>query len=100
MILSDIFNDLVYFIVNLISLFIKPIDNLILQLVPDLSNAFTAIGSLFQYISSGLGYAMSLTGLSPSTWALLAIYFTFKLTAPLTFYIIKLAIAWYNKLKP
>ena len=98
--IAEIFNDLIYFIVNLISLFIKPIDDLIFQLVPDLSSCFTAIGSLFSYISSGIGYAMSLTGFSASTWALIGIYFTFKLTAPMTFYIIKLAIAWYNKLKP
>ena len=100
MILSDIFNDLIYFIINLINLFIKPIDNLILQLIPDLSNAFTAIGNFFQYISSGLSWALSLTGFSPNTWALIATYFTFKLTAPMTFYVIKLSIAWYNKLKP
>ena len=97
--LSDFLVGIINLIVGFISLLLVPIDNLILALLPDLSNAFTAIGSYLNIISSSIGWAISLSGLSASTISLIITYYVFKLTAPLSFYLIKLAIAWYNKLK-
>lgn len=97
--ISDIVVFIVNFIVSFISLLLAPIDNLILSVLPDLSNAFTAIGSYLSIIANGIGWAISLTGLSSSAISLIILYYTFKLTAPMLFYLIKLAIAWYNKLK-
>lgn len=97
--LSNFLFGIINLIVGFISLLLTPIDNLILSLLPDLSNAFTSIGTYLNIISSGLGWAISLTGLSPSSISLLITYYVFKLTAPITFYLIKLAVAWYNKLK-
>lgn len=87
-------------IISLVNLILTPIDNLIVSVIPDLSNAFTAIGSFFNMISSSIGWAVSLTGLSSATISLIISYFTFKLTAPFLFYMIKLALSWYNKIKP
>lgn len=99
MIIQDIVLFIVNFIVGFISLILTPIDNLILSLLPDLSNAFTGIGSYLNIIGSSIGWAISLTGLSSASISLIIVYYTFKLTAPMFFYLIKLAISWYNKLK-
>lgn len=87
-------------IVGLVSLILTPIDNLIQSVLPGLSSAFTAIGNFLNIISSSIGWCISLTGLSSEAISLIVAYFTFTLTAPLMFYMIKLALSWYNRLKP
>lgn len=87
-------------IISLVNVILTPIDAIIVSVLPDLSNAFTAIGSFLSIISSGIGWAVSLTGLSSATISLIVAYYTFKLTAPFLFYMIKLALSWYNKIKP
>lgn len=87
-------------IVSLVSVLLAPIDYSIQSLLPDLSNALTAIGDFFEIVSQSIGWCISLTGLSNETLSLIVLYFTFKLTAPMMFYMIKLALTWYNKLKP
>lgn len=84
---------------NLISILLLPIDLLIQSILPDLSNAFTQIGVMFNYIGTSLGWAVSLSGLSSASLILIASYYAFKLTAPMFFYFIKLALSWYNKIK-
>lgn len=87
-------------IVSLVTVILSPIDALIESALPDLSNALSAIGNFFTLISNGIGWVISLTGLSNETLSIIVMYFTFKLTAPMMFYMIKLALSWYNKLKP
>ena len=87
-------------IISLVSLILTPIDALITSALPSLDNALTAVASFFTYIGSSIGWVISLTGLSSETLSLIVLYFTFKLTAPMLFYMIKLALSWYNKLKP
>lgn len=87
-------------IIGLVSLILTPIDALITNALPSLDNALTAVANFFNYIGSSIGWVISLTGLSSETLSLIVLYFTFKLTAPMLFYMIKLALSWYNKLKP
>lgn len=87
-------------IIGLVSLILSPIDALITNALPSLDSALTAVASFFTYIGSSIGWVISLTGLSSETLSLIILYFTFKLTAPMLFYMIKLALSWYNKLKP
>jgi hypothetical protein len=87
-------------IIGLVSIILTPIDTLITSVLPGLDNALTAVANFFTYIGSSIGWVISLTGLSSETLSLIVLYFTFKLTAPMLFYMIKLAISWYNKLKP
>lgn len=87
-------------IIGLVNTLLKPIDALILQFLPDLSNAFTAIGDMLNYVSQYIGFAVSLTGLSNETLSLIVLYFTFKLTVPILISTLKTAIKWYDKLKP
>jgi len=87
-------------IISLVSVLLTPIDLLIESLLPDLSGALTAVGNFFSLISQSIGWCISITGLSNETLSLIVLYFTFKLTAPMGFYMIKLALSWYNRLKP
>lgn len=87
-------------IIGLVTLILAPIDLLIQSALPQLSSAFTAIGNFFNLISGGIGWAISLSGLSSEAISLLVAYYVFTLTAPMLFYMIKLALAWYNRLKP
>lgn len=87
-------------IISLVNIILTPIDAIIVSALPDLSNAFTAIGSFLNIAGQSIGWVISLTGLSASTISLVVTYYTFKLTAPFLFYMIKLALAWYNKIKP
>lgn len=87
-------------IIGLVSIILSPIDLLITNALPSLDNALAAVANFFTYIGSSIGWVISLTGLSSETLSLLVLYFTFKLTAPMLFYMIKLALSWYNKLKP
>lgn len=98
--INKILMGIIKLIISLVSLILAPIDNLITTFLPDLSNGLTAVGSFFNLISNGLGWVVSLTGLSNESLSLIVAYFTFKLTAPMLFYMIKLALSWYNKLKP
>lgn len=98
--IQAILNGIISLIIGLVSLVLAPIDGLITSALPDLSNALTAVGSFFNLISNGIGWVISATGLSSDTLSLIVLYFTFKLTAPMMFYMIKLALSWYNKLKP
>lgn len=87
-------------IIGLVSIILSPIDLLITNVLPSLDNALTAVANFFTYIGTSIGWVISLTGLSSETLSLIVLYFTFKLTAPMLFYMIKLALTWYNKLKP
>lgn len=98
--INAILKGIINLIISLVSVVLSPIDNLIQSVLPDLSNALTAVGNFFNLIGSGIGWVISLTGLSNQTLSLIVIYFTFKLTAPMLFYMIKLALSWYNRLKP
>ena len=98
--INAILKGIISLIIGLVSLILTPIDNLILTALPNLSNALTAIGNFLNLISNGIGWAVSLSGLSNEALSLIVMYFTFKLTAPMLFYMIKLALSWYNKLKP
>lgn len=87
-------------IITLVSVILAPIDIAIQSVLPDLSNALTSVGNLFNLIGQSIGWGISVLGLSSETISLIVLYFTFKLTAPMLFYMIKLALTWYNKLKP
>lgn len=87
-------------IISLVSVILAPIDIAIQSVLPDLSSALSSVGSLFNLIGESIGWGISVLGLSSETISLIVLYFTFKLTAPMLFYMIKLALSWYNKLKP
>lgn len=98
--INALLQGIITLIISLVNLILTPIDAIILSALPDLSGALTSIGAFLTIAGSSIGWVISLTGLSSETISLIVVYFTFKLTAPLLFYMIKLALAWYNKIKP
>lgn len=94
-ILTGIFN----LIISLVNIILSPIDNLITSSLPSLSNAFDNINQIFTIVNNGVGFAISMSGLSDTALDLIVTYWVFVLTVPFTFSSIKLAIKWYNSLK-
>lgn len=97
--INAIITGLMNIIMSLVDVLLSPIDLLISQFLPDLANAISAVGAMFNLVGQYIGFAVSLTGLSSATLSLIVAYFTFKLTVPVLVYTIKLAIKWYNALK-
>lgn len=87
-------------IIGLVSVILAPIDLLIQTALPDLSNALTNVGDIFNLINQGIGWVVSVTGLSNNALSIIVMYYVFKLTIPMLLSTIKLAIKWYDKLKP
>lgn len=94
--LTGIFN----LIISLVGILLSKVDAVILEFLPDLSSALTAISNMFNLASNVMGFCVSLTGLSSETISLIVLFYTFKLTLPLLISTVKLAVKWYNALKP
>lgn len=94
--LSGIFN----VIISLVNVILSPIDALIKTAIPDLATAISAVGKMLMQVKRFIGWAIGATGLASDTFTIIIAYYTFKLTMPLAFSLIKSALKWYNKLKP
>lgn len=97
--INKIITGIIKLIIGLVSLILTPIDNMITSVLPDLSNVLNSVASFLNVCTQSIGWVISLSGLSSTCISLIIAYFTFKLTAPMLFYMIKLALSWYNKLK-
>lgn len=97
--IKAIINGIFKLIMALVNVLLMPIDLLIEQFLPDVSTAIDYVTSFFDYIGDFIPFVISYTGLNQ--FVLNAIYtiFVFILTVPLMVHVIKLALAWYNKLK-
>lgn len=98
--IGKILSGVIKLIIALVTAILTPIDNLITSALPSLANALDSISAFLTLCTQSIGWVISLTGLSSSVISLIVIYYGFKLTAPLLFYFIKLALSWYDKLKP
>lgn len=87
-------------VINLVNLILTPIDTLISSTLPDLSTGLNAVNSLIDYIISIIGYAVDMSGLSSTSISLIVAYFSFILLSRPVIYVIKMALKWYNALKP
>lgn len=87
-------------VISLVNLLLTPIDSLIAAALPDLANAFDMISALFNQLVSVVPWVISWLGVSTTVITLLVSYLTFKMTVPLAIHTVKLAIKWYDKLKP
>lgn len=98
--INAILKGIMSLIIKLVELLLYPIDLAISTALPDLSAAISSVGEYFGLALQNVGFAVSLTGLSSTAISIIVLYYTFKLTLPITFSTIKLAIKWYDKLKP
>lgn len=98
--INAILAGIITLITNLTNTLLLPIDAAITSYLPALSNAFTAIGNFLNICVSCIGWVISLLGLNANVISLIVIYYGFALTVPAIVYVVKLAIKWYNALKP
>lgn len=87
-------------VINLINILLTPINALINTFLPDLSTAFNSIGGFFQTVSNGIGWVVSASGIPSTAIAIIVATMVFKLSVPIIVHATKLAIKWYDKLKP
>lgn len=97
--IKAIINGIFKLIMMLVNLILLPIDLIIEQFLPDVADIIEYVGTFFDYIGEFIPFIISYTGID----RLLLVYIyqisVFILTVPLMVHTMKLAIAWYNKLK-
>lgn len=97
--IKAIINGIISLILDLVNVLLVPIDSLIDTVLPNLSSAISAVGNFLSILTRSIGWGISALGIPSSAISLLIAFYTFKLTAPLLFSTIKLALKWYNNLK-
>lgn len=97
--IKAIINGIFKLIMSLVTLLLSPIDYLIEQFLPDVANIIDYVGSFFDYIGDFIPFVISYTGLNQLVLNGIYVILVFILTVPLMVHTIKLALAWYNKLK-
>lgn len=98
--INKILMGIISLIITLVNTLLAPIDSLISTALPGLDDAFTLIGNLLSLLTDTIPWVMSWLGLNQIIRGLVVAYFTFILTIPIVVHTIKLAIRWYDKLKP
>lgn len=97
--IKALINGIFKLILTLVNLILLPIDSLISNYLPSVSDALNVVSGFFNWVASLLPWGISWFGFSSTTISLFVGYITFELTVPLLTHAIKLAIKWYNALK-
>lgn len=97
--IKAIVNGIITLITSLVSLILSPIDSLITQYLPGLSNAFSLISNFFTMLGNIIPWVLSYLGITTTTITICIDLIVFMYTAPYLIHSIKLAIKWYNSLK-
>lgn len=87
-------------VISLVNVLLSPIDAIISEALPDLSFALDNISSFFSYINGVIGYAIDASGLSDISISLIVSYWVFVIGGTFSVSVVKLALKWYEKLKP
>lgn len=87
-------------IISLVNLLLLPIDNLINSALPAVSTGLDYVKNFIDTILGFIPWICSWFNFPTAFLTLIIGYYTFKLTVPLAVHTIKLAIAWYDKIKP
>lgn len=88
-------------IISLVNVLLTPINLVIEQFLPsEITNGLNSISGFFQVVSDGLGWVVSASGIPSTAIAIIVATMIFKLSVPLIVHATKLAVKWYDKLKP
>lgn len=87
-------------ILSLVNLLLLPINALITNYLPNVSNAFSTIRQLFNTLFTYVGWCVDASFISADTIALIIACLTLRLTLPLLINTIKLALKWFQAVKP
>lgn len=98
--IGKLLKGLIDFVISLVGIILLPIDSLISNAFPSLSNAIQSINDLINYIIGVIGYAIDASGLSDIAIFMVVAYYSFSITCTLSASALKLALKWYEKLKP
>lgn len=90
--MSTILTTIFSFIIDLVNLILYPIDALIENFLPDLSNALSSISSFLDLAFSSIGWCINALGIPSLAIDFIIMYYGVKLTAPILFYVMKLCI--------
>ena len=77
-------------VISLVNVLLLPINTIINNYLPNLSNVFTLIRSLFNLLFTYMGWVIDSCFISSETVALMVAVITFKLTVPLLLNVIKI----------
>lgn len=97
--IKAIINGIFKLIMGLVNLLLLPIDTLITNYMPSLSSALDYVNDFFDTIGNFVPFVISYFGFSELVLNSIILIMTFILTVPLLVHTVKLALAWYNKLK-
>ncbi len=87
-------------VISLVNLLLLPIDTLIEKFLPSLADGLDKVSAFFTWVSGLIPWGISWFGFDDVVIGLFVAYTTFELTVPVLVHTTKLAITWYNKLKP
>ncbi|MCX4364267.1 MAG: hypothetical protein OSJ70_00650 [Bacilli bacterium] len=87
-------------VIGLVNVLLSPIDALIAKVFPSIDYGLTAIGSFFDWVLGFIPWAISYFNFPQAFLTMFVGYMTFKYTVPLGVHTVKLAIKWYDKIKP
>lgn len=98
--INALLNGIFSLVISLVGTLLSPIDMVIEKFLPDVANALAMVNGFFDYIMDYVDWAVSWTFLNKEVLSIVVGYYTFKLTVPYLVSTVKLAIKWYDKIKP
>lgn len=98
--IGKLLNGVFKLVISLVTTLLAPIDTLIENSIPALSDGLNAVNSVIDFVVNSIGYVIDASGLTDVAILLIVGYWTFAITATLTISVIKLAIKWYQALVP
>lgn len=97
--IKAVINGVMTLVIALVNIILSPIDLLIGQYLPGLSEAFSTINQFFETIGDIVPFCLSYFGIKPAVLSICVDLLVFIYTMPYLVHAIKLAIKWYNSLK-
>lgn len=94
-----IFAFLLRVLLTLVSLLLLPIDAIINALIPNFTTLTGYIVNFFDLVLTYIGNALSLLGINAIIVSMVVAFWTFKLTAPITVWLLKLIFKWWHAVK-
>lgn len=87
-------------VISLVNVLLLPIDTLINSLLPDFANALNMVNAFLDFIISNVEWAVSWLGFNSTVITLFVAYTLFRVNGFLIVHTFKMAIKWFNSIKP
>lgn len=99
-ILQSIMTVLLAIVNQMVAVIMAPISLIIQMLLPDVDYVFTQVSAWIDYLTEYAGWVIDAFGLPSISITMVAGYYTFIVLSSTAAYAIKLAIRWYEAIKP